>query len=113
MPLVDEGHPVAAVLRWKCVKGKLFGLVRRQPDPVPVSGEFPPEWRGESDLGADLVREGRAPLRFHDGAGCTHTAHGQICRCGSSVASGAGLSAAAAAAAGSADTGESGGSREG
>ena len=38
---VEEGHPVAAVLRWKSVRGKLVGLVRWEPDPV--TGEFPPE----------------------------------------------------------------------
>ena len=38
---VEEGHPVAAVLRWKRVRGKLVGLVRWEPDPV--TGEFPPE----------------------------------------------------------------------
>ena len=65
-PLMEEGHPVAAVLRWKRVKGKLLGLVRWEPDPV--TGEFPPEWRGESDLGADLVSEGRAWMGLHGGS---------------------------------------------
>ena len=63
---VEEGCPVAAVLRWKRVKGKLVGLVRWEPDPV--TGEFPPEWKGEGDLGADLVSEGRTWLSLHGGS---------------------------------------------
>ena len=62
---MEEGHPVIAVLRWKRVKGRLLGLVRWEPDPA--SSEFPPEWRGESDLGADLVSEGKAWLGSHGG----------------------------------------------
>ena len=61
-PLIEEGHPVAAVLRWKRVKGKLLGLVRWEPGSV--SGEFPPEWRGESDL----VSEGRAWMGLYGGS---------------------------------------------
>ena len=63
---VEEGHSLAAVLRWKRVKGKLLGLVRWEPDPV--TGEFLPEWKGENDLGVDLVREGRAVLGHRIGA---------------------------------------------
>ena len=33
-----------------------------------MTGEFPPEWRGVNDLGADLVSEGRAWMGLHGGS---------------------------------------------
>ena len=56
-----EEVAVAEVRKWKRVRGRLWGLVSWEPDPV--LGEFPLEWKAERDLGAHWVARGRALTR--------------------------------------------------
>ena len=49
---------VAEVREWKRARGRLWGLVRWEPDPV--DGEFPLEWMEERHLRAHWVAEGRS-----------------------------------------------------
>ena len=58
---------VAEVREWKRARGRLWGLVRWEPDPV--DGEFPLEWVEERHLGAHWVSEGRAATRRVRGSG--------------------------------------------
>ena len=60
-----EGQPVAEVLGWKRVRGKLWGLVRWEPHAL--TGEWPTEWRPERDIGADLVKvDGNSEMLFSE-----------------------------------------------
>ena len=55
------GSAVADVREWKRVRGRLWELVGREPDPV--AGEFPLDWREEKDLGTFWVARGKAATR--------------------------------------------------
>ena len=52
---------VAEVLQWKRSRGKLWSLVRWEPDSV--LGEYPVEWKEERALGSHWVAIGRAAVR--------------------------------------------------
>ena len=52
---------VEEVLQWKRSRGKLWGLVRWEPDAV--LGEHPVEWKEERALGSHWVAIGRAAVR--------------------------------------------------
>ena len=49
------------VLQWKRSRGKLWGLVRWEPDAV--LGEYPVEWKEERALGSHWVAIGRAAVQ--------------------------------------------------